>query len=1043
MRMLFVAILMTFCHGALGVQDDVIVDARASLDVETNLALIQSMNKYLSRFVHLAANENNLSAAQNFIKATYFPAKVSCHYLPRENGKFLNCEIITKRIIGNIVIKNLPASLLESELKRKLPFQIGQAIDVEKEMNEALATAKVRTETFLRKNGFYGAMITVAPLIKSGQAHVEINIDINNGVFARVNDVVIQGDPPMSKLAIRKHFRRMCFRFDRIIESISMGYLNCYSKELERETIQALLDRFAKLGYVQARIRIGHHWVDTTDMQAPSYCRSKAAEDKISRCVNLRIDIDRGPKVSWRINLKDQPLINRNAFMSFLGKLFSVDLISRQTVSMDSEETPLDQMIIENDLLKEITFIKAKNVDEQEISESAAEIKKFLITKGYANAEVVSSFIQEDANNLMVNFDVYAGKPFYVRAVRIHPDIYLDFIAQEDLYALVNVRSFTNNGHLSYEEVEAARGQIERRLSDRGFYGIKVRADIESMNIGGVLITFYVESTPREVVDDIAIINGVESLNEEVAPLLNNCDKYLHRNKENSDKKLCQGSSVVRSKLEEDRLKIVDHYQTNAFLYAQVKSEIQKTELGYKIIFKIYDSRYGESSMRPLKRQEIKDIIIAGNETTSARVIKRLFSRHRKIPVFEPMALKKGIANLRELGGFSRIDHKILFGERGSEDAYFVLNLAERPSLSIDTAIAFSTDHYFSLEAELEETNLFSSLLRLNTSLALGLFWGRQSVFNNKLIWPFILGKPLRFTLQAPMVVYDDKTHTPSKSRILKSKVAMALEWRLSPKITPYLRYWLQFSQEEKLPPGASTMSVSERFKTLDGLISTMKTKGDVRGVFKPGISYTSLDNPFNPHSGVDLNLWTELSGGPFSGEPPFFIAGTQNHFYIPLGPLTLALQATFMRAFVEPSQENWRQLKNASSAMGKLGGDHSIRGYEEDVIGIEQGSSGRYAGYLANTANVELRFPLTTKGSVGNFSGGIFVDQGLLIPCSGLFKCLENKSFTQVISESGFGLSVGAALRYSLAVGPVSLDYGFSPLTKKGRFHIIFGFAF
>ncbi len=1043
MRMLFVAILMTICHHPLGAKDDVIVDARAVFDVQTNLALIQSINRYLSRFVHLPGSEDNRLAAQNFIKATYFPAQVSCQYQSYENAKHLNCEIVTKRIISNINIKNLPASLLEGELKRKLPFQIGQAVDLEKEMNEASATAKVRTETFLRKNGYYGAMISIAPVIKTDSAHVENNIDINNGVFARVNDVIINGDPPMSKLAIRKIFRRMCFRLDQIIESFSRGHLNCYSKEMERETIQVLLDRFAKLGYVQARIRIGHHWVDTTDMRAPSYCRSSAAEDKISRCVNLRIDIERGPKVSWKINLKDNLLINRNSFMRFFGKLFSVDQISRQTVSRDSEETPLDQMIIEEDLLKEITFIKSKNVDEQEISESAAAIRKFLISKGYANASVISSFVQQDADNLVVNFDVYAGHPFYVRSVRILPEMYRDFISEEDLHSLVNIRSFANNGHLSYEEIETARAEIERRLGNRGFYGVKVKADMESLNIGGVLVTFYVDSTPREVIDEITIINGVESLNEEVVPLLNNCDRFLRRHGHGQDQKLCQGSSVVRSKLEEDRLRIVDHYQTSAFLYAQVKSEIQKTDIGYKIIFKIYDSRFGEASLRPLKRQEIKDIIIAGNETTSARVIKRLFSTQRKITMLEPMALKKGIANLREIGGFSRIDHKILFGEQGSNDAYFVLNLAERPSLSIDTAIAFSTDHYFSLETELQESNLFSSLLRLNTSLSLGLFWGRQSVFNNKFIWPFILGKPLRFTLQAPMVVYTDRTHLPTKSRILKSKVAMALEWRLTPKFTPYLRYWLQLSQEEKFLQGLPTMSASERFKTLDGLIPTMKIKGDVRGVFKPGIAYINLDNPFDPHSGVDLNLWTEFSGGPFLGKPPFFVAGTQNHFYIPLGPLTLALQATFMRAFVEPTKENWTQLKNASSAMDKLGGDHSVRGYREDDIGIEQGSAGKFGGYLANIANVELRFPLTSKSSLGNLAGALFVDQGMLIPCSGLFKCLENKSIAQVTNESGWGLSVGAALRYSLPVGPISLDYGFSPLTKKGRFHVIFGFAF
>jgi len=261
----------------------------------------------------------------------------------------------------------------------------------------------------------------------------------------------------------------------------------------------------------------------------------------------------------------------------------------------------------------------------------------------------------------------------------------------------------------------------------------------------------------------------------------------------------------------------------------------------------------------------------------------------------------------------------------------------------------------------------------------------------------------------------------------------------------PYLKYSLTGTQKEKLGKNFVAESFSDRLKNLDGLISTLKTKGKLRGVLTPGISYIKLNNPFDPRSGLDLNLWAEFSGGPFLGNPPFVNIGSQNRFFLPLGPITLAFQASIMRAFINPNSDNWEEIKDNSS-MDSLGGDRSIRGYKEGSIDIKSNHQAKnqiYAGYLLNTANIEIRFPITTKNNFGNFSGAVFLDQGMLIPCSNLFKCADGKSLEEIIWERGFGLSTGLALRYSLPVGPISLDFGISPITGEWRFHLLFGHAF
>jgi outer membrane protein assembly factor BamA len=335
-------------------------------------------------------------------------------------------------------------------------------------------------------------------------------------------------------------------------------------------------------------------------------------------------------------------------------------------------------------------------------------------------------------------------------------------------------------------------------------------------------------------------------------------------------------------------------------------------------------------------------------------------------------------------------------------------------------------------------------MLSIKTKLSLGLFWGRQSSINNKFIWPFIWGKPFMFTLHAPIIIYDDKSHREEAFRRLQSKIVASLDWRASLNFSPSIRYYLVHTKKDDEP---RVLSLKEKFSTLDGLITTIKNKnpGKFSGMLKPGISYINLDNPFDPRSGVNLYNWVEISAGPFAGVTPFLNLGTENRFYIPMGPCTLALQATFMRAFMTPNKNNFKELRDISS-LDLLGGDRSVRGYKEGSIGMTSTPRplGSLSGYFANIANIEFRFPLTQSGTWGNFSGALFVDQGMLVPCEDLFSCSSTRSFDYLVKQNAFGLSVGAGIRYKLPVGPLSLDYGISLIRPKtSDFHFQFGYSF
>ena len=162
----------------------------------------------------------------------------------QELAKKLTCTVKTNGILKRITIRGLPSSLLEEELKSKLPIELGLPVNVYQKVDELLTTIKARTATYLQKNGFYGANVVALYRIPECSRTIEFTIEINGGVFALVNSVKVVGDAPISVRTVMKQFKRMCLRFDKIVEVISLGTFSCYSKELERQAVLGLKDRF-------------------------------------------------------------------------------------------------------------------------------------------------------------------------------------------------------------------------------------------------------------------------------------------------------------------------------------------------------------------------------------------------------------------------------------------------------------------------------------------------------------------------------------------------------------------------------------------------------------------------------------------------------------------------------------------------------------------------------------------------------------------------------------------------------------------------------
>jgi outer membrane protein assembly factor BamA len=1029
------------CSAYLSAEENIkkILAAETQCDARIEKSFRDSLEDYLKRYINKPAEESVIYSSQEFLSRIFSVLSSRCFFSDYEEGKKLICDVKVKSVVKNIKFIALPASLLESEIRRKLPVQVGQLVELDEKFDDqVLGLSKSRVETFLRKNGYYGAIAEVSYRSLSDKMEIEIEVALRNGAFARVHKVSSPQESVLSERVVRIAYSRMCLSFNRIFNAISMGTLACYSRELEREATESLQERLASMGYIQARVRVSRTWLDPRDAKTPADCRNSG---DFSQCVELKVDIKPGPKVTWTIDAPLLPFSKSSAFSRVLGSVFAVEQFSRATTER-SDDLALDQMASEDELARQVTFNEAKNLDDQEMSESAQRMKNYLANKGYPNAAVESSYVHDGTDAVRVNFTVDPGQSFFIRDIKVLPENIYNIIKNTEALTYLHKRSVFEHGYISYKEIEQKLEDLKKELVDRGFSDVNINVDLTAEDFGGVSIIFYITAKEGEKLSAVIIENGNEYINKKIINLLKNCSNFKENSGVNNS---CNNSYYLPKSIADDEAKLAFYYQSFGYLYARAKSKIIRNKDKIILIYRLYDSRKAEDDESPLVIQNIKGLIISGNETTNKSVIERTFPKKKASQELDPAQIRQGIAILRESGRFSRIDDKLIAAENNSDDAYYALRVVERPSFSLDNALSFSTDQFFMLETEIEENNLFSSMLKLNTSLGLGLFWGRRSIFSNRFTWPFIFGKALQLNLHAPIIVYEDKTHQIEPYRRLQSRIMASLEWRPVPVAMPYIRYLFGYTLEQKFDPNRFVApSLKEQFATLDGIIPTVHGDGQIRGVIKPGISLARVDNRFEPRLGFDLDQWVEISGGPFVGNPPFVNLGSDNRFYLPLGPLTFALRLTIMRAFLPPNPHNWSELRNASS-MDKLGGDRTVRGYPEGFLGdtSSTGKDSTFAGYFSNVANIEMRFPLTKGGSIGDFSGAVFADQGMLSQCSDFFSCFENGNANELVRKNALGFSLGLGLRYKLPVGPIALDYAYAPLHDRGRIHFQFGYPF
>ena len=360
-----------------------------------------------------------------------------------------------------------------------------------------------------------------------------------------------------------------------------------------------------------------------------------------------------------------------------------------------------------------------------------------------------------------------------------------------------------------------------------------------------------------------------------------------------------------------------------------------------------------------------------------------------------------GLENLYRAGLFKAVVPEVV--PTGPATADMVFDLPEIEAKSIEIEAGYGSYELLRTGLRYLDRNLFGWGRRLE---AYGRAHLRGYEVDLSLIDPWIFGRHRQLELDA---LFEQRKEPSYRFTGLRLRAAVRADvgrhWRL--------RGGYRFQSER-----ASDVEGEIPGAELDGFVNAA-------GLFFDAI-FDTRDNPALPTAGTVLEAGTFWSSPNLGGDLDFIEFTSRGAYLVPLGDVVLALGATFRTkeildgATSLPIQERYF-----------LGGDDTIRSFEESELGPTDLQGDPVGGLTAFSVHSELRFPL----GIGDLHGAAFYDGGVVN--------LDTFDFS-----GPFGHAVGAGLRYYFPFGPIRVDVGYNPGRRFGAddnfaVHLSLGFAF
>lgn len=683
-----------------------------------------------------------------------------------------------------------------------------------------------------------------------------------------------------------------------------------------------------------------------------------------------------------------------------LKSLFRTGLFSDVRIERGSAGV-LIVHVVENPIINTVTFEGNKELNNEDLAKEvelrprivftrarvqndAARIVELYRRSGRFAAHVEPKVIQRSQNRVDLVFEIDEGPVTQVTRInfignRSFSDSQLRGVITTEESAWY--KFFSSSDNYDPDRLSFDKELLRRHYLKHGFVDFQVLSAVAELARDGK--SFFITITVEEG-DEYKF--GPSDVDSRVAEL--NLDNL--RTKIKTRENHTYDASLVDATVES----LTVAAGKEGFAFARVRPRVDKNA-DEKTVSLTYAVEEGP-------RVYIERINIVGNTRTLDRVIRREL-RLVEGDAYNRFLVDKARRRITSLGFFSKVDIKQSPGPT-DDKVILTIYVVEKSTGQFSVGAGLSSSETILGDISITERNLMGrgQFLRLRTSLS----FKRQQI-DLKFTEPYFLGRKMSLGIDIFGSETDQQAESSFDSRT--TGAGLRFGFPLSENVSLSTRYSFTNTKIKNVASDASpSIRLAEGTSNSSSVGYTL--------------AYNTLDNPFEPTTGLSASLSQDLAG--LGGDVFYFRTEVHGSYFYPVYKNKVIASAHFNGGVIN----GWNG-KKVRVIDGFFKGDDSFRGFERSGIGPRESGAGvaddALGGKVYAIATVEMSFPLGLPETWG-VRGAVFSDVGTLYdsPNPGAANVLQG-------DKASLRATVGASLLYKSPLGPFRFDFSL-PLKKK-----------
>lgn len=787
--------------------------------------------------------------------------------------------------------------------------------------------------------------------------------------------------------------------------------------DLLREALSRTISYYHKKGFF--RVEVEEVLLKGKGMKTRTLLKLNIREGKRTKIRALRFT---GERVIPDINLLFNIKLGKGEFFS--GETLARDMVSLENlykdkgyfnaiigppdVKYDEESNEVDLLIpieaghhtkvvfegnsaLSSDKLEPLLLIEEeRSSDDDVLKVSMERIEGFYKSKGYvlAKAEYTRN-IKPEMNETEIAIKITEGKKVSLKEIVFEGNSHF---SSKELKKRMELKEegYLFSSILNRNELEGDMNRIQAMYYKNGFIGMNISEEV------------YIDETNENMVLILKTDEGVQTFVDRVEV---HGSRLFHEKELLDNIPLEPGAPYSEAAARDGLLNILTLYAKMGYIYTKVdlKPVLRDDQKGVELIYIIDEDRPAS----------IGRIATRGNDFTQSKVILRELIVHEGDP-YDYEKILRSQQRIYQLGFFSDVRFEpFRIGEKDyTRD--MVISVKEKKAGAVDFGIGYGDVERLRGFSEISQSNLFGTgrYASLRGDLS---HIERKFSFNYKEPWVFSLPVDARLGL----IDLTQKRITSDTREVLYELRQRGGTLGVDKSFTPFVKgsftYQYEANKIQDLKPDAKLIPEDEGRVTIGSI--NLSAERDSR------------DDPFNPTGGSVNGILFKDAAFSLGSDVQFFKVTLQSSWYFPVTRwLVLALSGSggvaknFGETLTVPISERFF-----------LGGRSSVRGYEQDSLGIsgitiiDGTPTGGNAMLLVNG-----EFRISLLWGLGLVT---FLDGGNVWP-----------EYNE-ISVSEMKYSAGVGLRYNTPIGPIRLDLGYKlepePDESGSELHFTLGHTF